>query len=484
MEPLTTKETQQVRQACGMCHTFPPPDSLPRARWAEVIPTMADMPGPKQPSADELALALRYYALEAPEALAALPQAKELGGPVAFRIEHFTPQRKEFLSSRAPAVSNLRFVSLSDVKRQDLLICELRSRSLFLLPAWAEGKARAVRGLARDLAYPAHVEMADVNGDGRPDFVIAGLGGMDPNNESKGGVELLLQNAKRGFDRRWAASGLARAADARAADLDGDGDMDLVVSAFGWRGPGQLMWLERSGGTAEAPEFTPHVLDERDGFVSAQAVDLDGDGDLDLVAILAQQYEQVVWFEQVKPGQFVGKTIYAAPHPAWGTSGLEVVDLDGDGALDLLVANGDTLDDRLLKPYHGVAWLRREGEDAAGEPVFRYERIGALYGAEAAAAGDVDGDGDLDVVAGAFMPQLDPEEWKGLDSVVWFERIEGGWRRHALEQGRCIHPALALGDYDGDGDLDLALANYVWIGAGDQPTTQAEFVTLFTNSSK
>lgn len=482
-EPLTEKEVREVRLACAMCHVLPPPSALPKERWKALIPTMATMPGPKQPTAAQLELAQRYYVQEAPLRLRTMKQAKG-SGPRVFLREGFTPQRKEFLSTQAPAVSNLQFVSLSDTKKQDLLICELRSRALFLLPAWAEGKARRIRGLARELGHPAHVELADLNGDQRPDFLVAGLGGLNPTNEPRGGVELLLQNDKRRFDKLQVAKGIGRAADARPFDFDGDGDVDLIVSAFGWRGPGQLLLLERTGGTPSAPQYQQRVLDERDGFVSAQPVDLDGDGRLDVVALLAQHHEQVVWFKQEAQGQFTPITLHAAPHPAWGSSGLELVDLDKDGDTDVLVANGDTLDDQLLKPYHGVGWLRRDGQEADGTPKFTYLRIGDLYGCEAAAAGDLDGDGDLDVAAVSFVPQISPNDWANLDSVVWFEQSPSGWIKHRLEQGRCVHPSLALGDYDGDGDLDLAVANYVWIGPDDVPTTRAEFVTLFTSQGK
>jgi hypothetical protein len=479
--PLTKAEQSQVQVACGRCHPAPAVDVLPRARWATLIPTMLSMPLPKGVPAmteAEVALAQRHYAT-APEHLERLPQAKALSTTLAFKREGFLPQRKEFLSTRAPAVSNLSFVHLSDPKRLDLLICELRSQTLFLLPAWAPSKRRKVLHLKGGLGYPARVTFADLDVDGRQDFLVASLGDMNPTNDERGGVVWLRQDAKRKFRGRVLVPELGRATDARPADFDGDGDLDVVVCAFGWRGPGKLILLRSEGGSP--PSFKAQTLDERDGYIHAIPHDLDGDGDLDIVGVIAQHYEKVVWLRNEGGLKFTPLELYSAPHPAWGSSGLELHDMDGDGDLDLLLSNGDALDDELLKPYHGVGYLEFKGV-VEGEPQLTYRRVGDLYGCEAATAADLDGDGDLDVVGVGFLPHLDPARWEGLDSVVWFERTAEGYTRHSLEQGRCVHPCVAVGDYDADGKVDLAVGNYVWIGEGDKPTTQADFVTLFTRN--
>ena len=188
----------------------------------------------------------------------------------------------------------------------------------------------------------------------------------------------------------------------------------------------------------------------------------------------------MAWINQGALG-FRQQVLHRAPHPAWGYSGLTVRDLDGDGDPDLLVSNGDALDDDLLKPYHGVSWFENQGPGEDGLARFVERRIGALYGCERAVAGDLDGDGDLDVVAVSFLPQLDPKRWEGLDSLVWFENTGEGWSKHSLETGRCFHPAVAVGDYDHDGALDVAVGNWVWVDPKTQrPTVRCEYVTLFT----
>ena len=91
--------------------------------------------------------------------------------------------------------------------------------------------------------------------------------------------------------------------------------------------------------------------------------DLNGDGIPDFVALIAQEHETVVAFLGDGKGGFTKKPLYSAPHPGWGSSGIQLVDLNGDGKLDVLYSNGDILDEPyLLKPYHSIAWLENRGD--------------------------------------------------------------------------------------------------------------------------
>jgi hypothetical protein len=192
--------------------------------------------------------------------------------------------------------------------------------------------------------------------------------------------------------------------------------------------------------------------------------DLDGDGKLDFVALLSQHHETVVAFLGDGKGGFRQETIDAAPHPAWGSSGLQLVDLDGDRDQDMLVTNGDMLDDYQLKPYHGIRWLENKGAFP-----FVAHVLAAMPGVIRAQAADLDGDGDMDVVAGSLVQVSGPSgpvKSPDAPSLVWLEQTAPGtFARHTLERG-AQHLSLDLGDLDGDGRVDIVTANSLSGGDG------------------
>ena len=161
----------------------------------------------------------------------------------------------------------------------------------------------------------------------------------------------------------FTSAGFPRVADAEAADAGGSGKPDIAVAAFGLHAKGRDRSPPNRTLDWSQPVFERTKLDPASGAIHIVPVDIDGDGKVDLVALIAQEHEAVVAFLGDGKGGFApARTLYAAPHPNWGSSGIQVVDLDKDGDLDVLMTNGDMFDDDILKPYHGIQWLENKGK--------------------------------------------------------------------------------------------------------------------------
>lgn len=269
---------------------------------------------------------------------------------------------------------------------------------------------------------------------------------------------------------------VGRVADVRVSDFDGDGDDDLVVAEFGWRSTGGVHLLINQGFTDDDPSsisFQKKLLDDRSGTIHVPTTDLDGDGRVDFIALISQEHEKVVAFLNKVDG-FRKVELFQAPDPSFGSSGIELVDLDQDGDLDILYTNGDTFDSALVKPYHGILWLENRGELN-----FVEHRLTQFPGVHRALAADLDGDGDMDIVSTSLLPHkvFRGEKKSDYDSVIWLEQTTPGkFRRHSIERGVPVHSALTLGDFDSDGDIDLAVSHFL-----QTEQTKNVSVSLFWN---
>lgn len=238
-----------------------------------------------------------------------------------------------------------------------------------------------------------------------------------------------------GFQERVAATGLGSPEDVALADFDSDGDLDMVCTD---RGADLVRWFENIDGTTfiEALQVSDPGIDAPRGVA---ATDLDGDGDLDVTAAI-DGTNRFVWFENISTTVLsfdAPRVVSLDSVDAWG---VRAADLDGDGDMDL-VGTENTAD--------AVVWFENDGEVP---PAFESRVIDdAIETARALDVGDLDGDGDLDVVAGGATDGM----------VVWYTNDgpgTGAWARHVLlaDLGKVV--SVSIADADDDGDLDIFVA--------------------------
>jgi hypothetical protein len=293
---------------------------------------------------------------------------------------------------------------------------------------------------------PSSVAIGDLNGDGQPDLVTANIGG-DPNASlpPAGTVSVLLGSSGGTFSAATTyPTESLMAFSVAIGDLNGDGHLDLAVANFGDpSGFGQngtvSVFLGSGGGTfSAATRYSTQT-----GFAGAQSVaigDLNGDGKLDLAVADASNKVPFLFgngdgsFNVPTPPTFTGIN---------NPGSVAIADLNGDGRLDLALANFNTA------PGSAGTVTVLFGQVGGGFTRLNLPTGGA--NASSVAIGDLNGDGKLDLAV----------TYAGSNTVsVLLGNGIGGFSAATPYPTGTNPLSVAIGDLNGDGRLDLAIGNY------------------------
>jgi hypothetical protein len=347
-----------------------------------------------------------------------------------------------------PRITNVSITDLNSDGRQDILICDAVRNTVWLQTLTENGEWQR-RPLVPEntIGVPAHTSVTDIDLDGDADILVAVLRNVWPTDARIGQVVLLENDGAENYVARVIAEDLRRVTDVQSADLDSDGDLDLVVAEFGYL-HGRVLWLENMGDG----NFADHELQSLPGAIHVPVGDFDGDGDIDIAAVISQNDEEVWIFENTGGEKFhpVPRRVWSTTNYDLGLAGMVACDLDQDGDTDFLLSAGDNMELTYPcpQPNHGCLWLEN-----LGDLEFESHIIGTLAGTYAADAADLDGDGDLDIVLASMF-----NEWKenGATSLAWLEndgtQAFTPWQLATKPTRLCT---VSCGDLNGDGRPDI-----------------------------
>lgn len=246
--------------------------------------------------------------------------------------------------------------------------------------------------------------------------------------------------------------------------------MDLAVAQFGYD-DGQTRWIENLGSW----QFESHILQNLSGPINVEIVDIDKDGDLDIISLVSQEWEEIWCYLNDGKGNFQPKLLFKSSNQDFGSSAICMSDADQDGDQDILYTNGDAFDyiPPRGRPWHGIQWLENKGDLK-----FEFHRICDFIGVSNIRPVDVDNDKDIDLFAVSTFNLWDNPE---SQSFIWLENTgKMQFIKHNISNTPTHMITLDVSDFNGDGLPDFITGGMHTF----PPYDRMGRVTLWINNGK
>jgi len=308
-----------------------------------------------------------------------------------------------------------------------------------LVTVAAGSPAGSINANVVSLAYQTRdVSAADFNNDGHMDIAVAAdstFGGHSlavyNNDGSTNFTEQALTSSSQVY-----ASQAHKVNSISNIDLDGDGDLDLVTGDWG---TGTIEWWENDGAGSFILSYVVH---DGASAADATAADLDGDGDMDVIALMnfTGQWmlrSELLWFRNDGNQNFSSATQIGDNQ--FGGGALVTGDFNGDGYIDLVSTDYNSYTLKIMT-NDGIGNFSQTLLDIGD----RNTRTG-----EGLEATDLDGDGDIDLLVGD----------RHGGKIYWLDNDGTGTFTQKYLGAAYNVSGLAAADLDGDGDIDIAAAS-------------------------
>ncbi|WP_347156618.1 FG-GAP repeat domain-containing protein [Pontibacter chitinilyticus] len=414
---------------CSACHLYPQPELLNKESWNNVLPEMK-----KQMDKSGIQIKLFEWLAIQDSYRQAAPAKLTEPGPETLTQQATIFRKTDSLTVVLPKESAATLVKY-DAAGKQFFIGDATG-NLFIIR-----KGELTRTVHTD-QLPVDVQEDRTNHQ----LLVLGLGNFFPSEEMKG--KLVAINAD--GNQQTIADSLKRPVQFVARDFNGNGDQEYLISSFGSTmgkvNSGRLSLFYKQGG-----KYKEKIIKESPGATKAVAGDFNHDGRLDFMALFAQGKESILLFLNKGNLNFEEKQLLEFP-PVYGSNSFDLVDINGDSFLDIIFTNGDNSDySTIYKPYHGVRIFINNGHNAFQEKYFFH-----VNGAAKVVARDFDADGDPDLVVLAMFPNLFS---RAQETLVYLEN-EGDLQFKAsyLEKTPSTQWFLMdAGDIDQDGDEDIVV---------------------------